>query len=173
MFQFCDFGGSVLRPPSCPCIPRAPTEPALTPLSVPIQVPQGCSQASPAPGDAPVHLRLLLRAPWLLQDEEEERRVQRGAGDGSVRSRLMCASRQAVPRDPIPFPSVCRDCQGGHLLPLFFSPFQGPALPGASPSACAVPGCLRVLGGCSAELTCLGWGRGRWPPGPSNGFAHR
>ncbi|OPJ66004.1 hypothetical protein AV530_004397 [Patagioenas fasciata monilis] len=49
-----------------------------------------CSHTSPAPGDAPVHLRLLLWAPWLLQDEEEERRGQRGAGDGGVRSRAVC-----------------------------------------------------------------------------------
>ena len=29
--------------------------------------------------------------------------------------------------------------------------------PRASPSACAVSGCLRGLGGCSAKLMCLGW----------------
>ncbi|XP_033375740.1 translation initiation factor IF-2-like [Parus major] len=43
------------------------------------------SRASPAPGDAPVHLRLFLWPPRLLQDEEEEGTGQRGAGDGRVR----------------------------------------------------------------------------------------
>lgn len=53
----------------------------------------GCPHASPAPGDAPVHLRVLLRAPWLLQDEEEEGGIQRGAGDGGVRSRRASGRR--------------------------------------------------------------------------------
>lgn len=39
-----------------------------------------------APGDAPIHFRLLLRAAWLLQDEEEEGGTQCRAGDGGVSS---------------------------------------------------------------------------------------
>lgn len=133
MFPFCDFWGCVLRLSSCSYICPASAGTALTPLPVPIQVSQGCSHASPAPGDAPVHLCLLLRAPWLLQDEEEERRIQRGAGDSGVRSRLVHVPCRPMPRDSVPFPSVCRGCRGD-LCCLFSSRlFKDQLSPGHHP----------------------------------------
>lgn len=41
-------------------------------------------QPQPGPGHAPVHLRLLLRPPRLLQDEEEEGGSSQRAGNGGV-----------------------------------------------------------------------------------------
>lgn len=73
-----------LSSPLCPCTPSCCPHPS----PVPLQVSRSLSRASPAPGDAPVHLRLLLRPPRLLQDEEEEAGGGRGAGDGRVRASL-------------------------------------------------------------------------------------
>lgn len=125
-------------PDSCPC-PHA-----------------GCPHTSPALGDAPVHLRLLLRAPWLLQDEEEERRGQRGAGDGGVRSRAVCVPCCALGPRPIGTLELPR----GHFAVSFLLTSPRSSFPQASPSARTVWGCLMGLLG-RAHVLGMVFGRGR------------
>ncbi|XP_032936220.1 uncharacterized protein LOC117007300 [Catharus ustulatus] len=75
-----------------------------------VQVSRSRSRASPAPGDAPVHLRLFLWPPRLLQDEEEEGRGGRGAGDGGVRS----SPRLSPPVPSCPLLSLGMSPRGCH-----------------------------------------------------------